>query len=497
MSGGILWTSAEAVEATWGISLVSWQATGVSIDTRTLQPGDLFVALSDTRDGHDFIAQAMERGAAACLVSHIPDDVDETVPLLVVDDVLAGLAALGRYARARSRARVVGVTGSVGKTSVKEMLRTILSGQGSCHVSASSYNNHWGVPLSLARLPADTDFAVIEIGMNHPGEIGPLSRMTAPDVALITTVAAAHLEAFDSIDEIAAEKAAIFSGMTGNGIAVFNADLATTPILAGAARAAGGRIVTFGEAATADFRIDDVTVVDTATVVQARHGNQPLLFKVASPGRHLAINALCALAVADALCCDPVIAICDLATWAPPPGRGTREHIALDKGDPTLTAELIDDAFNANPASMAAALAVLAASAPVGDVGRIAHGRRIAVLGDMLELGRDAGDLHVALGDLPDLGSVDVIHCVGPLMQQLYNRLPEERRGLWTADARDLADRAHTLIDAGDIILVKGSKGIRVSIVVDAIRRLGRHHGARGELRETPGIGGTAVGGAG
>ncbi|HAR52981.1 MAG TPA: UDP-N-acetylmuramoyl-tripeptide--D-alanyl-D-alanine ligase, partial [Roseovarius nubinhibens] len=241
-----LWTAQEAAEATGGTTQGDWQVSGVSIDTRTLAEGDLFVALKAARDGHDFVAQALGKGAGAALVSHIPEGVAPDAPLLIVEDVLAALEALGRAARARSAARVVAVTGSVGKTSTKEMLRTVLARQGRTHAAEASYNNHWGVPLTLARMPRDTQFAVIEIGMNHPGEIAPLARLARPHVAMVTTVAAAHLEAFENIEGIAREKAAIFEGLEPGGIAVVNADLDTTPILEEAATRAGATIRRFG-----------------------------------------------------------------------------------------------------------------------------------------------------------------------------------------------------------------------------------------------------------
>ncbi|WP_108483442.1 UDP-N-acetylmuramoyl-tripeptide--D-alanyl-D-alanine ligase [Oceaniglobus ichthyenteri] len=473
-----LWTAKEAVAATGGKSTTGWHATGVSIDTRTLQPGDLFVALTDLRDGHDFVAQALEKGAAAALVSRIPDGVAETAPLIVVDDVLAALGELGRFARARTRAQVIGVTGSVGKTSAKEMLRTVLSGQGTCHAAEASYNNHWGVPLTLARMPQDVDFAVIEIGMNHPGEIEPLAKMAAPHVALITTVTAAHLEAFDDIQGIAMEKSAIFRGLIEGGKAIVNTDLPTTEILQNAARNVGAQIIGFGRAADADYRLVEVSVGDRTTVVQARYGDQPVLFKINSQGSHFAMNALGVIAAACAVGCDPAILACDIAQWSPPAGRGTREAIQLDSLDETLSFELIDDAFNANPASMAAALEVLAASQPTQGVGRVAKGRRIAILGDMLELGPTEHALHMAIKDLPSLQDIDIVHCVGPRMKPLFDALPEEQQGHWMLNAQGLVEKAHSLVDAGDIVLVKGSKGIKVSAVVDAIRKLG-HRSAK------------------
>ncbi|WP_103256762.1 UDP-N-acetylmuramoyl-tripeptide--D-alanyl-D-alanine ligase [Tabrizicola aquatica] len=474
----MLWTSADAAQATGGRVTSDWQATGVSIDTRTLQPGELFVALKDVRDGHDFVAQALEKGAAAALVSNIPEGLSPDAPLLIVPDVLRALEALGAFARARTSARVVGVTGSVGKTSTKEMLRAILAGQGKTHAAEASYNNHWGVPLTLARMPADTDFAVIEIGMNHPGEIAPLARLARLDVAMVTTVAPAHLEAFDSVEGIAREKAAIFDGLVPGGVAIFNADIATTPILRAKAAAVGAKPIAFGLAEGADFRLLDARIADEATVCQASRRGEPMLFKVATPGRHFALNALGALAVAEALGADPMIAAHDLGRWAPPAGRGQRERIVLDIVEETFF-DLIDDAFNANPASMAAALDVLIAATPTDGIGRVGGGRRIAILGDMLELGPTEAALHADIAQHPGLSAVHLIHCVGPRMRALHDALPRQQRGDWVETAAELAPRARSLVDAGDILLVKGSKGSKVSLVVDGLRKMGQAAGPK------------------
>ena len=469
----MLWSSLDAATATGGRSTTDWQASGVSIDTRTLQPGDLFVALKDVRDGHDFVAAALEKGAAAALVSRVPEGVPADAPLLIVPDVLQALSDLGAAGRARTRARVVGVTGSVGKTSTKEMLRAILAGQGKTHAAEASYNNHWGVPLTLARMPVDTDFAVIEIGMNHPGEIAPLARMAKLDVAMITTVAAAHLEAFASVDDIAREKASIFAGLVPGGVAVFNADLETSPILRAVAETVGARMVGFGASVGADWQLLDARILHEATVCRATRDGQPLLYKISSPGRHFALNALGALAVAEALGADPMIAAHDLGRWQPPAGRGQRERITLDIVEETFF-DLIDDAFNANPASMAAALEVLIAAQPTDGIGRVGGGRRIAILGDMLELGPTEAALHQAIARHPGLQAVHVIHCVGPRMRALYDALPRPQRGEWVETAAELAPRARTLVDAGDILLVKGSKGIKVSLIVDVLRKMGQ-----------------------
>jgi UDP-N-acetylmuramoyl-tripeptide--D-alanyl-D-alanine ligase len=468
-----LWTSDDAEAATGGRSTRAWQASGVSIDTRTLQPGDLFVALKDIRDGHDFVAQALAKGAAAALVSRVPEGVAADAPLLIVPEVLPALEALGRAARARTRAKVAAVTGSVGKTSTKEMLRAILSGQGKTHAAEASYNNHWGVPLTLARMAPDTDFAVLELGMNHAGEIAPLARMAQPHAVMITTIAPAHLEALGSLEGIAREKASIVQGLLPGGSAILPADAPCADILLEIAAAAGARIVTFGESAAADYRLDSVRLCDTATVVHALRGGAPFLFKVMSPGRHFAANALGALALAEALGADPVMAALDIARWQPPAGRGTRERILLDPVEETHF-DLIDDAFNANPASLAVALDILIAAKPSDGQGALHQGRRIAVLGDMLELGPDEIALHQAVARHPGLDAIAVIHCVGPRMKALWQALPRRQRGTWTETAPELAAHAKTLFDSGDIVLVKGSKGSKVSLVVDALRRLGQ-----------------------
>ncbi|CUH76079.1 UDP-N-acetylmuramoyl-tripeptide--D-alanyl-D-alanine ligase [Tropicibacter naphthalenivorans] len=468
----MLWTSAEAAEATGGRALAPFEVSGVSIDTRTIQPGDLFVALKAARDGHDFVAQALAAGAGAALVSRIPDGVPEDAPLLLVDDVLTGLEDLGRAARARTRAKVVAVTGSVGKTSTKEMLRTVLGGQGTVHAAEKSYNNHWGVPLTLARMPRDVDFAVIEIGMNHPGEIAPLARMARPHVAMVTIVAPAHLAAFESIQGIAREKAAIFEGLEPNGVAVFNGDLEVSPILRAAALHAGARLISFGEAVGNHHRVEEVTIKDTCTVAQGRAWRTPILFKVMVPGRHFAVNAMGALAVVHALRRDRALAIASLAQWQAGAGRGLRERIQLDPVDSRLSFELIDDAYNSNPASLGASLEVLAAAEPRNGLGRISQGRRIAYLGDMKELGAREKALHAAIAALPCMEKIDLVHCMGPLMREMWLALPEHKRGHWTETSDKMVARVAHDLDAGDVVLAKGSLSMGVGRVVDAIRKM-------------------------
>ncbi|MBR9842577.1 MAG: UDP-N-acetylmuramoyl-tripeptide--D-alanyl-D-alanine ligase [Rhodobacteraceae bacterium] len=467
-----LWTFSDVAAATGGHATADWEANGVSIDTRTLEPGDLFVALKAARDGHDFVAQALEKGAAAALVTHIPEGVAPDAPLLIVDDVLEGLEALGRAARARTEARIVAVTGSVGKTSTKEMLRAMLSGQGTTHASVASYNNHWGVPLTLARMPAATDYAVIEIGMNHPGEIAPLARMARPHVAMVTTVAAVHLEAFENVEAIAAEKAAILDGLEPSGTAILPADIDTAAILTAHAAALGVTAIPFGATAP-DWTLGDVTLSGDRTIARATVHGAPLAFKINSAGRHFAMNALGALAAADALGADLAIATGDLGRWTPYTGRGARETIYLDPVEPDLTLDLIDDAYNANPTSLAAALDVLAAATPKHGIGRIGKGRRIAFVGDMKELGPQEAAMHAAIADLPAIAEIDTIHCIGPLMRHLYEALPPHKRGQWTETSAEMAETIRHHVDAGDSLLAKGSLSMGLAQIVDAIRKLG------------------------
>ena len=467
-----LWTASDAAVATGGARRgPDWTARGVSIDTRTLEPGDLFVALTDVRDGHDFVAAALDKGAAAALVSRVPEGVAEDAPLLVVDDVLTGLEGLAVAARARTKAQVIGITGSAGKTSTKDMLRMVLGAQGKTHAAEASYNNHWGVPLTLARMPADTDYAVIEIGMNHPGEIAPLSKMARPHVAIITTVAAAHLEAFDGVEGIAVEKAAIFDGLAEGGVAIFNADVETAPILNAAAKQHAARRIGFGEHGGAALRAVKVSLTERASVIEGWFDGAPFLLKVGAPGRHFAMNALAAYGAAKVVGADADVAACDIGQWTAPAGRGQRETLVLDRIE-GKSIELIDDAFNANPASMAAAFDVLATVEPEGVDGR--QGRRVAILGDMLELGKDEAALHAALAEHPAIKDIARIDCVGPRMRALFDALPVDQQGTWVETAAELAEKARDLVHAGDVVLVKGSKGSKVSLVVEALRKLAR-----------------------
>lgn len=471
----VLWTAAEAEAATGGQAIGDWRASGVSIDTRTIAPGDLFVALSAARDGHEFVAAALHKGAAAALVTYVPEGVAADAPLLIVANVLDALTALGTAARARTKVRVLAITGSVGKTSAKEMARAALARQGNVHAAEASYNNHWGVPLTLARMPADTDFAIIEIGMSNPGEIAPLSRLARPDVALITTVAPAHLASFDGIEGIAHEKASILEGLTpGKGIAVLNADIETSGILKKTAKKRGVEIVRFGASEKANWQLVDLQMTEDSTQISAKAGELPILFKLSAPGAHHGLNGLAVLAACKALGADLVQSVLGLGNWTPPGGRGTRELINLDPARRDKVFTLIDDAFNANPASLAAALEVFAMISPRDVDGEVIRGRRIAILGDMLELGPTEERLHAEFAAHPSMERITQVHCVGPRMHALWDALPGAQKGEVVDKVDDLLPSLKTLILPGDVVLVKGSKGSRVSAAVDGLRKLGQ-----------------------
>ncbi len=437
--------------------------SGLSIDTRTLAAGEAFFAIKGDRDGHDFVAAAMQAGAGLAVVARdklglMPND----APLLVVPDVLEALNDLARAARGRSQAKIIAVTGSVGKTGTKEALRLVLGRQGETHASAASYNNQWGVPLSLARMPASAAFGVFEIGMNHAGEITPLTRLVRPQVAIITTIAPVHLEFFGTLDAIADAKAEIFLGLEPGGVAVLNRDDAQFERLAAAARAAGvARIVSFGAHERADARLIKVSLQAETSTVAARILGAEVTYKLGAPGRHVVANSLAVLSAAAIAGADLALAALALAELKPPVGRG--ERIALDV--PGGAALLIDESYNANPTSMRAALALL------GQVPTTGLGRRIAVLGDMLELGLEGPALHAELADAVVASAVDLVYCAGPLMKSLWDALPSERRGGYADSAAALEADVLAAVGAGDAVMVKGSLGSRMGPIVKALRR--------------------------
>ena len=461
-----LWTAAAAAAATGGRATGHWTVNGVSIDSRKVAAGDLFVALPGERvDGHRFVGAALEAGAGAALVTHVPDGISAEAPLLVVDDALEGLTSLARAARGRAAARIGAITGSVGKTSTKEALAAILGGAGTVLASQGNLNNHIGAPLSLARLPMETEFAVFELGMNHAGEIRPLSRLVRPHVATVTTVAPAHLGFFESVEGIADAKAEIFEGLEHGGTAVLPLDNAHFERLKAAAEASGAaHILTFGSGDGADLRLIDVTTGEAGSRVTARQRRRDFTFDCGLPGAHQAMNALTALLTAQVLGVDPEEGAGRLAGLKPMAGRGARRHFAVPGG----SALLIDDSYNASPAAMRAAFDILAGS----ETGE--GGRRIAVLGDMLEMGRFAKDLHCELAQPLLASGVDLVFGIGPETGHLLDLLPARLVAGRADNAADLAPAIAAALRPGDVILVKGSLGMKMATVVAALDALGQ-----------------------
>lgn len=460
-----LWTAQAAATAVGADMRGDWRATGVAIDSRAVRPGDLFVAIvGDRLDGHAYVAGALANGAVAALVHGAAAGVDDADPrLLKVADSLEGLRALAAAARSRTSAKVVAVTGSVGKTGTKEMLGRAFGAFGRCHVSQGNLNNHWGAPLSLARMPASTDVAVFELGMNHAGEIRPLTRLTRPDVAIVTRIARAHTAFFKNIEAVADAKAEIFEGLGPGGTAVLNADDPLTPRLMASARAAGVTdFLTFGSDADADVRLTRLDLDETGSAVAADVAGRASTWRLGAPGRHWAMNSLAVAAALKAADGDVDAGLATLADMRPPPGRGQRRQVALADGG----FELIDESYNASPDAVRAAFDALALAQPR------AGGRRVVVLGDMLELGENAAPDHAELGAAFVAARLDRAHAAGPECKHFMAALPAAARGLWTPDAGGLARRAAEIAGPGDIVLVKGSLGMGMARVVQALEAL-------------------------
>lgn len=462
MSRPPLWTDGTASEATGGEASAPFEADGVAFDSREVADRDLFVALRGERtDGHRFVGQALARGASAAMVDHSPESLAPPAPLLLVVDTADGLRDLARAARARTGARVAAVTGSVGKTGIKEALREVLGRQGAAHVSEKSFNNHVGTPLSLARMPCSSRFGVFEIGTNAPGEVAPLASLVRPHVALVTTVEAVHAGNFESEQAIAAEKASIFEGLEAGGVALINGDNRHAEALrACAERSPAGEIALFGSGPGCDHRLVAWTPDETGSAVRASIGGREVDYRLGLHGRHQALNSVAVLAVAHHLGADVGRACRDLGHVRAPAGRGARHVVEVDGG----TALVIDESYNASPVAMAAALDVLGATPP-GD-----GGRRIAVLGDMAELGDGAARAHMDLAGALAGAGVDLFYAVGPMMNLLYGRMAPENCGGAAGDARSMAALAHGAVGPGDVVLVKGSRSVGLELVVEALR---------------------------
>ena len=457
-----LWTSQAIIRATGGRAAgPSFAASGVSIDTRTLEAGDLFVALTGARDGHEFALPALTKGAAGVLISR-----PGAQPAVLVDDTLAALEQMGVAARRRAtKARRGAVTGSVGKTSLTQAIAAGLARAGASHASVKSYNNHIGVPLTLARMPATTERAVFEIGMNHAGEIGPLVRMVRPHAACVTNVGPVHIENFpDGEAGVARAKAEIFEGLEPGGIAVLNADDAWFDMLRAAAERAGARVRTFGAGADADARLVDVMLEDGARVHGRLYGRE-LEITLQQTGAHWGAMSLAAILMLEALGVGVEDSLAALASFAPLEGRGAVRTIAGPGGPFTL----VDESYNANPISVRAALATLGA--------RRAGGRRIAALTDMLELGPGAPAMHAGLAEPIEAADVDLVFCAGPLMKSLFDALPPTRQGGYADDAAGLAPALAQAVEPGDVVMVKGSRDSRAKDLVEALSGLAPDNG--------------------
>lgn len=459
-----LWSAAEVAAATGGVLQGDDRPiTGLTYNSREIVPGDLFLALKGERDGHQFAGNAFASGAAAALVEHPV----EGGPCVVVPDTLRGLEALGVAARERApHVKRGAVTGSVGKTSVTQAIKAGLDLAGAAHGSIKSYNNHIGVPLTLARMPVETQRAVFEIGMNAPGEIAPLSRFVAPHAACVTTVGPVHIEAFaDGEAGVAREKATIFQGLVPGGAAVANGDVAFSSVLCDAAKAVGARLLTFGSDAGHDARLLDFRPDAEGAAVAAELFGRRIDYRLAQSGAHGGLNSLCVLLMLDALDVSLETGLEALAGFQPLAGRGQTRTVTTPDGAFTL----IDESYNANPLSMAAGFKTLGA--------RSTSGRRVVVLTDMLELGEQSRDLHEGLAGPIDAAGLDLVHAAGPEMRWLYDALPVSRRGVWRATAAELAAEAALLVAPGDIVMVKGSNGSKASLVAQALANLSRAEG--------------------
>lgn len=458
-----LWSDASAAEATGGEVRGHFHASRVEIDSRKIQLGDLFVAIKGERvDGHLYVADALARGAVAAVVSSVPEGLPRGAALVIVPDTLEALVGLGKYARARSKAQIVGITGSVGKTSTKDMMKIALAAHGKTYATTGNYNNHIGTPLNLANLPEDAKFGVFEMGMNHAGEIAYLTKMVRPHVAVITTVDAVHLEFFASLEKIADAKAEIFEGLEENGAAVINEDNAFASYLKGKAKASAiAHCASFGESPKADARMISYKATTGAAQIEAVIAGEKHSYKLAATGKHLAVNSLAVLGACHALSLNVGKSAAALAAFGEGDGRGRITTLALAGG----AAQLMDDSYNASPASMRAAFAKLNEYWELS--GR--KGRKIAALGDMLELGSDAPSMHAALSDALIAEGIHQIFTAGALMKHLQAALPKEIRATHVQEAKQLLPLIEKSLKPGDILLIKGSHGSKMYEVAAAL----------------------------
>lgn len=470
-----LWRAQEVQTSCGGkiIGASDWSACGVSINSRSIKPGDMFIAIKGpNHDGHAFVADAFARGAVAAIVSSVPDDMPENANLLVVGDTQKALEDLGQSARYHMNSMMIGVTGTVGKTGTKQMLATVLSGMGKTHASEGGLNNHWGVPLSLASMPKDCDYGIIEMGMNHAGEISQLTRQVKPKIAIITEITPTHTEFLGDIHGVVQAKSEIFEGMGPDGVAILNRDNEFYPDLVAAAKTNGvGKIRSFGEHEKADARLIRYVEASNGTMVTARIFGEDVTYQMAWHGKHIAMNSLSVLLAVSIAGGDVKEAVRTLSEVQPVQGRGDREF--LDLGDSSNPVTLINETSNASPASMKAAFRVLA----MIDPGR--GGRLIAVLGDMLELGKKAVEHHTDLALPLRAANIDLVYTCGSLMKKLHDTLPANQRGGHAKDSEALAQIVPDVLIPGDVVMVKGSRGSKMDTVVEAMRALPESKGSK------------------
>jgi len=455
-----LWNNKDAEEATGGNSTCNWEADGVQIDSRAVKNGDLFIAIiGENQDGHKYVKQALELGAAA-VVSYIPEDVAQDAPLLVVKDTMEALWNLARFSRARFSGKIAMVTGSVGKTSTKEMLAHVLEHQGKVHATIGNLNNHYGLPLTMARMPKDADFAVLEVGMSGPNEISPLSVLAKPDAAVITNVEPVHLEFFEGIEGIADAKSEVFDGLAEGGIAVVNRDNAQYLRVKKNAESKGvANIVSFGQLEGCDYRLDEYRDTEAGSLVKANLKGVDIEYEIGIPGKHQALNSLAVLAIAEAIGGDAKKAAVSFADYQAKAGRGKRITVSIGIGEVMI----IDDTYNASPVSVSAALDTL------GNLKRATGRRAVVALGDMFELGDSAPELHANLNEKIVENNIDLVFTAGGLTQNLANNLPENIRAGHAEDSAKLAPKVLESLLDGDILMVKGSRGMRMENVVNYI----------------------------
>ncbi|WP_242150913.1 UDP-N-acetylmuramoyl-tripeptide--D-alanyl-D-alanine ligase [Sphingomonas sp. BAUL-RG-20F-R05-02] len=451
-----LWTSSDIAAATCGSASADFAVSGIAFDSREVGQGDLFVALKgEATDGHRFLDQCFAQGAAGALVSVATD-----YPHVLVEDTATALDALARASRTRTQAKIIGVTGSVGKTGTKEALFAALErgARAQAHRSVKSYNNHTGVPLSLARMPADTRFGVFEMGMNHAGELAALTRIVRPHIALVTTIAPAHTAFFSGEEAIADAKGEIFQGLEPGGTAIVPFDSPHRDRLIAAATPYAGQVVTFGSGVGADVRaIEAMPVSSGGTFVTARLDDREVSYTISQAGAHWVSNTLAVLAAVRAAGGDLALAGLALAELEGLAGRGARFTIRRGGGE----ALVIDESYNANPASMRATLAVL---------GQEKTARKLVVLGEMRELGDDSDAYHAALAEPLRAAGVEAGILVGKSMAPLANVLEGQGDFVHVADAAAARERLRALLAAGDAVLIKGSNGVGLSAVVAALR---------------------------